>query len=85
MKVHTDDTRYTAYAIGELDEAECPEVEALLKELPVAQKAVQGTRQSATLLTKALEKETVPSIYREVRAEMTDRVHSPETETSSCS
>jgi len=54
-----DDPRLTAYALGELDPAECAEIEALLPASPAARAAVDDIRAAAQTLTAALEREPV--------------------------
>ena len=74
MKFNPDDPRLTAYALGELDETERQEVEALLKESPEARRAVEEARQTATLLTEEMKKETCPELTAERRAVLINRL-----------
>src|SRR5262245_50848902 len=53
-----DDPRLTAYALGELDDAERPEVEDRLSLDPEARRFVEDIRRTAELLTAELRKES---------------------------
>ena len=61
------DRRLTAYALGELDEAERREVEALLAEDDAARQAVEEIRQLAGVLTDELAAEPAPELKHEER------------------
>ena len=57
-----DDPRLTAYALGELDEAERPEVEALIQSDPEAAHLVAEVLATARLLTDQLRLEAAPKL-----------------------
>ena len=57
-----DDPRLTAYALGELDEAERPEVEALIESDPEAARLVAEVLATARLLTDQLRLEAGPNL-----------------------
>src|SRR5262245_16302079 len=57
MKIDPDDPILTAYALGELDEAEREAVEARLEQSPEARRAAQEILQTANLLTQELANE----------------------------
>ena len=59
MKLSIYDPILTAYALGELDEAERAKVERALAESPECQAAVEEIRQTAGLLTQELSREPV--------------------------
>jgi len=54
MPSETDELKLTAYALGELDEADVPSVEALLASDPAARAFVDDTRRTAAHLTRGL-------------------------------
>lgn len=54
MKIELNDPRLTAYALGELDEHEAREVEALIRDDAEAQAQVNAIRDLATSLTETL-------------------------------
>ena len=56
-----DDPRLTAYALGELDEADRPEVEALIQSNPEAARFIADVLATARLLTEHLKSETIPT------------------------
>lgn len=60
--ISPDDFRLTAYALGELDETERAEVEALLQNSPEAQAVVDEIRAAATQLESALQAEPLPAV-----------------------
>lgn len=60
--ISPDDPRLTAYALGELDETERAEVEALLQNSPAAQAAVDEIRATAAQLEAALGEEPLPEV-----------------------
>ena len=62
-----DDPKLTAYALGELDEAEAKEVEARLAEDEPARRYVQETQELAERLTEELHREPAPALTEEQR------------------
>ena len=62
MAQNRDDPKLTAYALGELDEAEAKEVEARLAEDEAARQYVQETRDLAERLTEELRREPAPAL-----------------------
>ncbi|MBX6315582.1 MAG: zf-HC2 domain-containing protein, partial [Isosphaeraceae bacterium] len=62
MTYDPDDPRLTAYALGELDEAERSALEAHLEAHPEARQFVAEVRALAQLLTEHLPKETGPGL-----------------------
>ncbi|HEV3120596.1 MAG TPA: hypothetical protein VGY53_01770, partial [Isosphaeraceae bacterium] len=65
MTYDSNDPRFTAYALGELDQAECAAVEAVLAESPEGRQAVEEIRAAAWLLTLELRKEQGPGLGTE--------------------
>jgi len=55
-----DDPRLTAYALNEMEPAECAEFEQLLERQPDARRVVEELRETSRLLTNALEGEPAP-------------------------
>ncbi len=60
MTIDLNDPRLTAYALGELSEAERGEVESALAESPAARADVEKTRELTGLLTSRLKSEVAP-------------------------
>jgi len=60
--ISPDDPRLTAYVLGELDETERADVEALLQNSPAAQAAVEEIRATAVQLEAALGEEPLPEV-----------------------
>ena len=54
MTIKPDDQRLTAYALGELEEEQSAQLEALLKENPSIAAEVAAIREAATLLESEL-------------------------------
>ena len=67
MTLEKNDPRLTAYALGELDDAERREVEALLAGDDVARQAVEEIRHLAGMLTDELAAEPAPELTPEQR------------------
>ena len=57
MSFDVDDPRFTAYALGELDEAERPEIERILADHPEIAREVEQVRLTARWLTERLQDE----------------------------
>ena len=68
MKLDPNDPKLTAYALGELDDAERAEVEAHLETCAASRRAVEEIRQTAELLTAELQKEPCPALTPEQRS-----------------
>jgi Ca-activated chloride channel family protein len=62
MPFDPNDPRLTAYALGELDEAEMVEFEALIADSPEAQRYIEETRATAQLLAEQLRREVSPGL-----------------------
>src|SRR5438128_377285 len=62
MPFDPDDPRLTAYALGELAEAELTEFEVQLADDPTARQAVEEIRATAQLLTDHLRREPTPGL-----------------------
>ena len=75
MPFDPDDPRLTAYALGELDDAERAEVESLLAESDEARRFVEETRATARLLTERLGREPRPGLAPEQRQSIEKRLH----------
>src|SRR5947209_15754340 len=65
MSIAPDDPRLTAYALGELDDADRPEIEALLARDPEARAFLEEVRETARLLGESLRDEPRPSLEAE--------------------
>jgi Ca-activated chloride channel family protein len=68
MKFDPNDPKLTAYVLGELDEKERAEVEALIENNPDARAAVEGIREVTGLLEGGLASEPCPALDEERRA-----------------
>jgi len=77
MKFDPDDPKWTAYALGELDEAERQAVEAQLKESEEARRAVEEIRQTAAVVTEELQKETCPELSSQQRSVIAETIEPP--------
>lgn len=62
MKIDPHDPRLTAYALGELDDAERADLEALLQGDETARREVETIRRAATVLTDKLQSEPCPRL-----------------------
>src|SRR4051812_15518944 len=62
MSFVPDDPRLTAYALGELDDADRPEIEATLATNPEARAFLDEVRETARLLPESLRDETGPTL-----------------------
>jgi Ca-activated chloride channel family protein len=60
--INLDDPRLTAYALGELDDAERGEVESALATSPELQAEVESIRQAAALFDTSLQAEAGPTL-----------------------
>jgi len=74
MNIDPDDPKLTAYALGELDDAERAEVEALLKKSEAARNAVDEIRKTAALLEKELTTEPAAGLTPEQRKAVEARI-----------
>ncbi len=79
MPIAPDDPRLTAFALGELDESERPEVEALIADDPEAVHTVAEILATARLLTDQLRAETTitPGLAPEQRQAIETRLETP--------
>jgi Ca-activated chloride channel family protein len=73
MKIDLNDPRLTAYALGELDDAERVEIETLLKDDEVARREVETMRRAATTLADELRSEPCPQLTPEQIAKIEER------------
>jgi Ca-activated chloride channel family protein len=73
MKIDPHDPRLTAYALGELDDAERADLEALLKDEEAARREVETIRRAATVLTDKLQSEPCPQLNPEQLAAINER------------
>jgi len=71
MNLNPDDPRLTAYVLGELDEAERAEVEAILEKSPEARKEVEEIRSTVERVTMELGTEPLPALSAEEREKIT--------------
>src|SRR4051812_22100310 len=67
MPFDPDDPRLTAYALGELDDADRAEVESALADDPSGRLAVEEIRATAQLLAEGLRREPSPGLAPEQR------------------
>ena len=67
MKFDPNDSKLTAYALGELEEAEKAEVEAMLAESPEAREAVEEIQRIGQMLSEELQNEPVVGLTQEHR------------------
>ena len=67
MSLDTNDPRLTAYALGELDDAERAQVEAALNDSPQARATVTQIRQTAEMLTQEFATEPVAALTQQQR------------------
>ena len=79
MPITPDDPRLTAYALGELDESERPEVEALIADDPEAVRLLAEILSTARLLSDHLQTEATPGLAPEHRQAIETRLDSPRT------
>jgi Ca-activated chloride channel family protein len=77
MPITPDDPRLTAYALGELDESERTELEALIADDPEAVHHVAEILATARLLTEQLRAETTPGLAPEQRLAIENRLETP--------
>jgi Ca-activated chloride channel family protein len=73
MKIDPHDPRLTAYALGELDDAERADLEVLLQDDETARREVETIRRAATVLTDKLQFEPCPRLNPEQIAEIEKR------------
>jgi Ca-activated chloride channel family protein len=78
MSIVPDDPRLTAYALGELDDADRPEIEALLARDPEARAFLEEVRETARLLTESLREEPRPTLEPEHHQAIESRLVTPE-------
>lgn len=75
MTIDLNDPRWTAYALGELDDArDRQELESVLKESSEAREFVEQIRHEAALLTEALRAEPCVSLSNEQRNRIASRI-----------
>ena len=77
MPIAPDDPRLTAFALGELEESERPEVEALIASDPDARVFVNEIRATARLLAEHLQSESLPGLAPEHRRAIETCLESP--------
>jgi len=65
--INSDDPRLTAYALGELDDAERSEVESALATSPELQAEVESIRQTAALFDTSLQADSGPALTEQQR------------------
>lgn len=70
MKLHLDDPRLTAYALGELEGAEAAEMKKMIEENPEALQFVRDIQGTADLLTAEFSKEEEVPLTREMRTKL---------------
>lgn len=70
MKLHLDDPRLTAYALGELEGAEAAEMKKLIEENPEALQFVREIQGTADLLTAEFSKEEEVPLTRQMREKL---------------
>jgi Ca-activated chloride channel family protein len=80
MKIDPNDPRLTAYALGELDDAERAEIEALLKDDEAARREIETIRRAATVVTSELQSEPCPRLSPEQLAAIKNRFATREEE-----
>jgi Ca-activated chloride channel family protein len=77
MKLTPNDPRLTAYALGELDQAERAAIEAELEKSFVCQRAVEEIRETAALLEKQLAAEELPGLAFAQQRKIENRLKEP--------
>ena len=75
MPFDPDDPRLTAYALGELDDAERVEFEAFIAESDEARRFIEETRATARLLAERLGRERSPGLAPEQHQSIEKRLH----------
>ena len=75
MPFDPDDPRLTAYALGELDDAERVEFEAFIAESAEARRFIEETRATARLLAERLGRERSPGLSLEHVSLSRGRLH----------
>ncbi|MCX5769297.1 MAG: von Willebrand factor type A domain-containing protein [Candidatus Hydrogenedentes bacterium] len=70
MNINLEDPRLSAYALGEMDEAESKEFEALLENDPAARAEVEAIRQMAGMLASELQAEPAADMSEAARAKV---------------
>ena len=73
MKIDPHDPRLTAYALGELDDAERADLEMLLQDDETARREVETIRRAVPVLTDKLQSEPCPRLNPEQIAEIEKR------------
>jgi len=79
MKIDPNDPRLTAYALGELDDNERAEIEALIKNDNDAQREVETIRRATSKVTEKLQSEPCPRLNPEQLAAIEERFSAFET------
>ena len=80
MPILPDDPRLTAFALGELGDADRAEVEALLSEEPDSRTFVAEIQATARLLEEQLRAETAPGLAAEHHMAIASRLEAPKNE-----
>ena len=75
MPFDPNDPRLTAYALGELDDAERVEFESSIAESDEARRFIEETRATARLLAEHLGREGSPGLSPEQRQSIEKRLH----------
>lgn len=70
MNINLEDPRLSAYALGEMNNGESKEFEALLEKDPAARAEVQAIRQMAGMLASELQQEPSAGMTEEARAKV---------------
>ena len=73
MKIDPNDPRLTAYALGELDDNERAEIDALIKDDTDAQREVETIRRATSKVTEELQSESCPRLNPEQLAAIKER------------
>ncbi len=74
MPFDPEDPRLTAYALGELDEADRSAVEAILADSPEARQALEEIQATSRLLVDQLGAESIPALSLEQRLTIEDQL-----------
>lgn len=74
MKLDLNDPRLTAFALGELDEADRAIIEQELRTSDAARQAIEEIRQTAGLLKESLKQESKPILSEEQRSAIEQRL-----------
>jgi Ca-activated chloride channel family protein len=77
MSIDENDPRLTAYALGDLDDAERTQVESELADSPEAREAVEDIRRTADLLQQELQAEPAAAMSHDQRCAIDAQTSSP--------